>query len=258
MFNKTIAAMLDKNNIRPFYFGGYDESYFWRAANIDKKIYVQRGRCRNGKTSESFSAFPASEADTLHDTFNEIVLDFVIYCSEIWREGNGDIANIFSDIAGRDDAEFNKILQVFDMEYANFLNYAFYWYGEVIASNNTDDAFRTEKSSLTEREHTIKKAIARYSEYSPLVITQGDFTFEWNLAKVRNEIFYSKLSYKDYGEFISCTGEYGRVAIDDADEFGALRDAIAACLMLKDRKIEDRKNLKGLLSLVDRHQRRSK
>lgn len=243
MDNKTIVAMLDHVGARPVVVCGYDESHFWRVANVDNNIYVQRTRFSGSipkfmsdeefEPEETDSVFSSDDKGLKRDTFNAIVQDFVLLHAEEWNAISADEDKIACDIADINDADFQSILKALGKTNRDFLKSAKHWYsyiGDLIGSRGK---IRFENASLlNSKERSAKNVMKKFRHTDPLVVIQGSITFEWNLIQIRDEIFYSRLIYKDYEKYINCTEEYGRVAIDDEDQFGALRDAVASSFMV--------------------------
>lgn len=253
MDDKKIVALLDKTGNLPFYFGGYDIAYFWRIAKVDGKIYVQRVVYTDVKQEESFSCCLASDESSKQEIFDDVVLDFAVFYADVWQSGRGQIEGVFKETAGVDDAGLQDILEALDKPYSAFLNSVLYWYGIVIESKPNCDGKKQirDNGCLDATGRIAKNVIDKLADNGPLVVVQGNSTFEWNLVKSHEKIWYSRRTLRDHGSYVLCSEEYGRVLSSDPDSFGALRDAISSCFMLDGWEIQKDCNPEKLLCLVD-------
>ncbi len=254
MDDKKIAALLEKTGNPPFYFGGYDVAHFWRVAKIDDVIYAQKVIYADNKKCESFSFCSVSDNSSKQEIFDNVVLDFVTFYANVWQSGRGQIERIFTDeVAGIGDLGLQEILEALDQSYSAFLNHVMYRYGTIARVKPDCDGKKQIRSDsrLSETERIAKNVVDKLSTNEPLVITQGNSTFEWNLVKAHGKIWFSRRTSRDHGSYILYSEEYGRVSKSDSDSFSALRDAIAGCFMLDGWEIQNDNNPEDLLCLVD-------
>ena len=256
MDNNTIISMLEKADAQPFYFGGDNESYFWRAANIEDEIFAQRVWCdgRNN-VKESFYYCLVDDTGSRQDIYDDIVIDFVVYYADFWRHGCGYVEGAFDTVAGKDDRGLSDILIAFGKSYNAFVNDVMFWYSIVLESMpiSDDDVIHIrEKDSLKERDRIAKHVVDRLSVDGPLTITQGNTTFVWRIVEASGKLWFSKHTSRSYDGYSFHTEEYGSIKPFDEDEFNALRDSVSSCFAIDGWSIDaNNSNPEDLLCLVN-------
>ena len=119
MANCEINELLAKVNAKPFYFGGDNESYFWRVGRIEDadgdEIFAERvfGYIDSSAVSTYYyaSCKDRSAMDRIYESF---VIDFVMYYYDDWRCGCAD--DIFDVVASPNDEGLNEILGIFHID----------------------------------------------------------------------------------------------------------------------------------------------
>ena len=245
MKDNIIVSMLKKANAQPFWFGGKGESYFWRATNIDDRIFAQRVWCDGVKNKdESYRYCLDVDGYLKQDIYADIVLDFVMYYSGEWYIGRGSAEGAFSDIAGPNDTGLFDILDAFGKTYAEFLNDVMFWYSVALeALPDYDGRLRVRNyCRLSDEERIAKHIIDRLAVDNEISVSQGNITFVWKLVESHGKIWFSKNTYHSYDAYVFCTSEYGSVDKEESDAYDALQDSILSCFAIDGWELSNEDN----------------
>ena len=251
--NLIIKQMLEKAGVNPFYFGGGNESYFWRVAEIDDEIFAERtqvvGNCRD------MGYYCCSECDkeSRLNMYYDIVIDFVTYYSGYWR--NNVSSDVFEAIAGPNDEDLLSILDVLHKKYSDFLNDVMYWFANIVETSPDNSGAYEVVRSCTPRDdiHLIRAVLRRFATSCPITIDAEDVEYIWQLASTSGEIWYKRTTRCYCDNYIFISEEYGRVPRKDEDACAALRDAVRSCFFIEGWEITEGsgEDVDAMLATVD-------
>jgi len=236
---ETIKLMLEKAGAFPFYFGGDNESYFWRVAEIEGEIFAERAQLVDDEEYRSYYCCLANNKEARLSIYDDMVVDFVVHYGEIWRHHVP--TDVFEETAGTEDRGLREILDVFHKKYSDFLNDVMLWFSVLIESEPDDDGvyYLFEPSSLNLNARTAKKVLDRLFFANPIVIVVGDVEYLWQMMLAHDTIWFLKSTRYYRDEYVYISDEYGSVPLKDEDAFNALRDSVRSCFFIEGWKIID-------------------
>ena len=229
--NSIIKQMLEKADAGVFYFGGSDESYYWRVAEIDEEIFAERaqivGSCRDVGCYNC--AKDAKEARL--NIYYDMVADFASYYCDYWR--NDIPSDVFEAIASPSDEGLLSVLGAFHKKYSDFLNDVMYRFSYLVETVPKGGFYETVRLNYPcEDVRLIRAVLKRLAVSCPIIINTEDNEYFWQLAYANGEIWYRRVMcyYRDYSTYM--TEEYGHISRSNADAFGALQDAVRSCFLI--------------------------
>ena len=248
----TIKQMLEKAGAFPFIFGGSDESFAWRAAEVEDEIFVERVQVVGKNTFTSYYYCFAYDASSRRNMYEDMIIDFVVYYHETWR--CHEASDVFDVIAGIDDRGLLEILGVFHKKYADFLNDVMFWFSIVVETEPNEYGVRkiAKTSILSPDERIVKHVLDRLSSSNPILIATEDAEYLWRIERFRGEIWFLKSTRRYRDEYTFVSNEYGHIQPKDEDAFNALRDAIRSCFYVEGWElINVEANVDEKLAIVD-------
>lgn len=251
--NSTIKQMLEKAGANPFYFGGGNESYFWRVAEIDGEIFAERtqvvGNCRD----MGYYCCCDCDKESRLNMYYDMVIDFVTYYSGYWR--NNVSSDVFEAVAGPDDEDLLCILDVLHKKYSDFLNDVLYWFANLVETGPDDSGAYQVVRSCTSHDNIqlVRAVLRRFATSCPIIIDTEDTEYIWQLAVANHEIWYKRVTRYYRDDYIFISEEYGHVPREDADACAALRDAVRSCFFIEGWEITEGsdEDAKALLATLD-------
>lgn len=255
--NAEIHEILRKSGVKPFYFGGKDESFYWQVAlleaDLGEEIYAERSSWDEigaGKTTYYCVHYRDLKART--NMYEAIITDFVAYYYDPWSKHVANMA--FNEVALPSDEELMDILDIFNKSYSDFMHDVLYWYRIAILTNPFSEHISIEKaeSSLREDERLAKQVLDVLYKDEPITILLDNVKYEWKIAEKHNEIWFSRITNYKYETHDFTTCEYGHVVRTDGDAMDALRDAVRGCYFVDGWKYDKADNgYESQLALID-------
>jgi len=250
--NNVIKQMLEKADAHPFYYGGGDESYFWRAAEIDGEIFAERHQVVDGEVESSYYHCYSGDFGAKRDLYDGIVIDFVVYYRATWKFR--ERSDVFECTAGPEDEGLLEILSVFHRKYASFVNDVLYWFS-VVLEVEPDERGVCEiavQRKLDADERLVKRVLDRLALNDPIVVAVGDVKYCWQIVKAHGELWFLRSTWLCRDEYIFFSDEYGHVPLDESDALDALRDAVRDCFSVDNWELIDTDtDVDSMLALVD-------
>lgn len=230
--NATIKQMLEKADANPFYFGGDNESYFWRVAEIDDEIFAERTQVVGGCDDYGYYCCYIDDKESRQNMYYDMVIDFATYYCDYWR--NNVSSEVFDEIAGPGDKELLGILDIFHKKYSDFLNDVMYWFSFLVEYGPNDKGvYEIESAIIPGGDLHLVKSVLKHLAPESMVVDSEDTEYIWQIAKARGEIWYRRVIRHYRDNYIFITEEYGHVPREDVDAFGALRDAVLCCFTIE-------------------------
>lgn len=230
--NSTIKQMLEKAGANPFYFGGGDESYFWRVAEIDDEIFAERTQVVGDCDDCGCYCCYVDDKESRQNMYYDMVIDFAAYYCDYWR--NNVPSNVFDEIAGPGDKELLEILGIFHKKYSDFLNDVMYWFSFLVEYGpNNNGVYEVESSIVPGGDLHLVKSVLKHLTPEAIVIDSEDTEYVWQIVDARGEIWYRRMTRYYRDNYIYITEEYGHVPREDVNAFEALRDAVLSCFVIE-------------------------
>ena len=252
--DELIKTMLEKADAYPFYFGGDEESFFWRVAVIDDELFAERVYFTDDDTVATYFSGSIRNRKAMRNIYNYIIIDFVVYYYEDWL--NEDANGAFEEVADSDDEGLCEILAAFGKKYGKFIKDVIYW-SSVFLETAPDDEGRywvsCSSEDLSEDDRLVKKVLDRLCKTDSIEIATDDASYHWDIVKAHNEIWFYRIVNYIHDDYMYITEEYGHVSLKDEYAMESLRDAVRGCFYAEGCELlsEQDDGLEAQLAIID-------
>ena len=231
MKKKEIQRLIEESGACGFDFASDDYSACWTVArNGDMLLGWRMIEDEDGMADELLVAISYADAKKVTSLYEDIVIDFVMICSDDLRANTGSDLSLFDDTASPCDEGLIQMLPLFGKTYGEFLNDVFFWFGVWIDVDELlVDACTPESEVSSEDYRLTKKVLDHLGGECWLDIVYGATgeSYRWDFAVANGEIWYSHAADYDVLDCQTRELEYGHVELADAVGMEALRDAVS-------------------------------